>query len=340
MRNYTEVRPPPPPQQLLQAGHGPTPHPSCRSSLASLPGSRPPPRSAQGEPLCAAGCPALWLGDGYCDEACYKAACRWDAQDCSAEPGCADGCLPTYLGDGECDAECNTAACAFDAGAGAGAASDCDAGAGECYTDPNGTDYRGAVSTTKSGLECQFWSHQSPQQHTKTHLNFPDDGLGGHNHCRNPGREEKGPWCYTTSTSMRFELCTIPPPQASCGGASGAGRPEGVWEHYKALCPVDCAGLLGNGRCETRCNISSCAFDRGDCGVGLAMSAVLGGGFVKKEVATSNELTLMGVGIAVGVLVGLFILRAVLKKKQAQEIKLRGYTLEERAGMDGTSDDI
>ena len=46
------------------------------------------------------------------------------------------------------------------------------------------------------------------------------------------------------------------------------------------------------------------------------------------------------VGIAVGVLVGLFILRAVLKKKQAQEIKLRGYTLEERAGMDGTSDDI
>ena len=204
----------------------------------------------------------------------------------------------------------------------------------------NGTDYRGSVAKSKSGKECQFWSHQAPQQHTKTHLNFPDDGLGGHNHCRNPGREEKGPWCYTTSTSMRFELCTIPPPQASCGGASGAGRPEGVWEHYKALCPVDCAGLLGNGRCETRCNISSCAFDRGDCGVGLAMSAVLGGGFVKKEVATSNELTLMGVGIAVGVLVGLFILRAVLKKKQAQEIKLRGYTLEERAGMDGTSDDI
>ena len=96
----------------------------------------------------------------------------------------------------------------------------------------------------------------------------------------------------------------------------------------------------GNGQCELRCNISSCAFDRGDCGVGLAMSAVLGGGFVKKEVATSNELTLMGVGIGVGVLVGLFILRAVLKKKQAQEIKLRGYTLEERAGMDGTSDDI
>ncbi len=262
VRNYTEVRPPPPPQQLLQAGHGPTPHPSCRSSLASLPGSRPPPRSAQGEPLCAVGCPALWLGDGYCDEACYKAACRWDAQDCSAEPGCADGCLPTYLGDGECDAECNTAACAFDAGA--GAASDCDAGAGECYTDRNGTDYRGAVSTTKSGRTCQAWAAQSPQQHTMTHRNFPDDGLGGHNHCRNPGRMQPAPWCYTTDPALRYEACDVGAPRAACAGAPAAGAGGSL---YQSLCPVDCRELLGNGRCEVRCNISSCHHDRGDCGL-------------------------------------------------------------------------
>ena len=71
---------------------------------------------------------------------------------------------------------------------------DCAQGASECYTDVNGTDYRGTVSKTASGLECQFWSHQSPQQHTKSHQNFPEDGLGGHNHCRNPGREELGPY--------------------------------------------------------------------------------------------------------------------------------------------------
>ena len=119
-----------------------------------------------------------------------------------------------------------------------------------------------------------------PQQHTKTHLNFPDDGLGGHNHCRNPGqlpltlgrnrartltrtlitptptptatatatrtptltptlqpspgREERGPWCYTMDPSVRFELCALPPPQqAGCADRPSASRPEGVWEHYK-----------------------------------------------------------------------------------------------------------
>jgi hypothetical protein len=76
------------------------------------------------------------------------------------------------------------------------------------------------------------------------------------------------------SPSVRFELCDLPPPQqAGC-----AGRPEGVWEHYyRALCPDDCAGMLGNGQCDLRCNISSCAFDHGDCGVGLSPGAVFGG---------------------------------------------------------------
>jgi len=283
------------------------------------------------EELCSVGCPVAWIDDGYCDEACYNAACRWDAEDCvNAPSGCADGCLPSWIDDAECDEVCNNEACGYDG-------MDCDARTDDCYTDVNGTDYRGAASKTKSGLECQMWSQQAPQQHTKTHLNFIDAGLGGHNHCRNPAREELGPWCYTMSPGVRFELCQVPPPNVECGGRPSAARPEGVWEHYKALCPVDCAGMLGNGRCETRCNISSCAFDRGDCGVGLAMGAVLGG-YVPKR--SASDFTLMGVGISVGVLIGLLILRFVLAKKNSQELKLRGYTLEERAGMDGANDDI
>ena len=134
---------------------------------------------------------------------------------------------------------------------------------------------------------------------------------------------------------VRYELCDVPPPQASCAVAGS--RDSGVWDHYKALCPVDCAGLLGNGRCELRCNISSCAFDRGDCGVGLQVAAVLGG-FVIKEEASGNKMTLMlGGGMAMGVLIGLCILRVVLSKKKSQELKLRGYTLEERTGMDGAA---
>jgi len=284
------------------------------------------------EELCSVGCPVVWIDDGYCDEACYNAACRWDAEDCvNADSGCADGCLPSWIDDAECDEVCNIEACGYDG-------MDCDAASGECYNDVNGTDYRGSVSKTKSGLECQLWSHQSPQQHTKTHLNFPDDGLGGHNHCRNPAREERGPWCYTTSPGARFELCEVPPPQPECGGRPSSGRPaEGVWEHYKALCPVDCASMLGNSRCELRCNISSCAFDRGDCGVGLAVGAVLGGYMPQRS---ASEFTLMGAGIGLGVLLGLLILRMVLAKKKSQELKLRGYTLEERAGMDGANEDI
>jgi len=277
------------------------------------------------EELCAVGCPVSWIDDGYCDEACYNLACRWDAEDCvDGDSGCADGCLPSWIDDGECDEVCNNEACGRDG-------TDCDAGAAECYVDVNGTDYRGSVAKTVSGRDCQFWSHQAPQQHTKSHLNFPDAGLGGHNHCRNPGREEATPWCYTTDPYKRFEACAMPPPQASCGAVAA----EGVWEHYKALCPVDCAGILGNGRCDVRCNITSCAFDRGDCGVGLAIGAVLGGFTVKAEMGTDKLTLILGSGVGVGVIIGLCILRAVLSKKRSQELKIRGYTLEERVGMDG-----
>ena len=209
------------------------------------------------EELCAVGCPVAWIDDGYCDEACYNAACRWDAEDCvNAASGCADGCLPSWIDDAECDEVCNNKACGYDG-------TDCGAPTGECYSDVNGTDYRGNVSKTKSGLECQLWSHQAPQQHTKTHLNFPDDGLGGHNHCRNPGRAEQGPWCFTMNPNVRSELCEVSPPQDAClQGHTSADVDQGhTWAKvetaleeaarlYYTLCPRDCEALLGDGRCD------------------------------------------------------------------------------------------
>ena len=63
--------------------------------------------------------------------------------------GCTSGCDSTWLGDGECDETCNVRECDFDG-------SDCFSGFGECYTQADGTDYRGAVSVTRNGVACQM----------------------------------------------------------------------------------------------------------------------------------------------------------------------------------------
>ena len=55
----------------------------------------------------------------------------------------------------ECDPACNVASCGFDG-------SDCFHGHNECYTRDNGNDYRGTVSHTLSGKQCQVWSRSNP----------------------------------------------------------------------------------------------------------------------------------------------------------------------------------
>lgn len=108
---------------------------------------------------CSSECEPDWLGDGYCDEACFTDACDWDATDCveSEMEGCADKCLSEFIDDGECDLACNVAECLWDG-------ADCGHGHSECYEHPNGDDYRGSVNKTISGSTCQMWFHQFPQQ--------------------------------------------------------------------------------------------------------------------------------------------------------------------------------
>jgi hypothetical protein len=210
---------------------------------------------------CATACPVTWIGDGFCDEACFNEACTWDRDDCLQDSaGCANGCLPTWIDDRECDAQCNNEACGWDG-------HDCDHGSDSCYHDTKGTDYRGPVSKSAGGFTCQAWSEQSPNAHTHSHLGFPNAGLGGHNACRNPGAEESGPWCYTIG-GPRWELCTVPPPSSNCSG-------DDALPVFRTQCPVDCGSQLGNGRCDIRCNITSCAYDAGDCGVGLSFSSIM-----------------------------------------------------------------
>mmetsp|Transcript_21797 Transcript_21797/g.70234 ORF Transcript_21797/g.70234 Transcript_21797/m.70234 type:complete len:537 (-) Transcript_21797:352-1962(-) len=269
------------------------------------------------EDNCATACPVAWIGDGYCDEACYNSACQWDGTDCTADSGCADGCMPNWIDDDECDEQCNNEACGWDG-------HDCSHEADECYTDSRGIDYRGHVAVSAAGHQCQVWSHQTPNAHTKTVLAFPTFGLGGHNFCRNPGSEEIGPWCYTIG-GARWELCSVPPPSDKCESSANS-----VMD-YRNQCPVDCANILGNGRCDLRCNITSCAYDAGDCGVGLSLATILeaaneAGVAIPRK---GYSLVMVGAGVCSGVAVGLVILRLVLYRKRKEELKLRGYTVEE-----------
>ncbi|EOD11995.1 hypothetical protein EMIHUDRAFT_247657 [Emiliania huxleyi CCMP1516] len=146
-----------------------------------------------------------------------------------AEGFCAFQCDPAYLGDGECDDMCNVEACDWDG-------TDCFHGYGECYSHPDGSDYRGALNHTESGYPCQKWSAQWPQRHTRIHTNFPHAGLGGHSSCRNPDNEAR-PWCYTTAPETRWEYCEIPPLQPSCHH-----NPSHSREAPSAARPLDEAG--------------------------------------------------------------------------------------------------
>ena len=79
----------------------------------------------------------------------------------------------------------------------------------ECKKTSRGAEYRGTAHTTKSGLTCQRWDAQYPNRHpTNTPETNPSAGLE-RNFCRNPDNEP-APWCYTTSSSKRFELCNVP----------------------------------------------------------------------------------------------------------------------------------
>ncbi|CAL1534363.1 unnamed protein product [Lymnaea stagnalis] len=100
----------------------------------------------------------------------------------------------------------------------------------DCYFD-KGRWYNGTVNVTKSGHTCQRWEDKSPQKHDRSPLYFPEL-YASDNHCRNPGGEERQPWCYTTNKLVRWEVCDIDPCETANIPADDMTRSDDIDDDY------------------------------------------------------------------------------------------------------------
>ncbi|NXN07950.1 THRB protein, partial [Indicator maculatus] len=70
-----------------------------------------------------------------------------------------------------------------------------------------GHNYRGTISYTKSGIECQVWTSKYPHIPKFNATIYPNLI---ENYCRNPDNNTRGPWCYTRDPTVEREECPIP----------------------------------------------------------------------------------------------------------------------------------
>ncbi|XP_032895122.1 prothrombin [Amblyraja radiata] len=77
-----------------------------------------------------------------------------------------------------------------------------------CYQEI-GSNYKGNVSITISGRECQRWSRNYPHKPEYNPVTHNESDLVN-NYCRNPNDSLRGPWCYTKDPTVKIEACHVP----------------------------------------------------------------------------------------------------------------------------------
>ncbi|XP_054406719.1 hepatocyte growth factor-like protein isoform X3 [Pongo abelii] len=83
----------------------------------------------------------------------------------------------------------------------------CDLPRCDCYHGA-GEQYRGTVSKTRKGVQCQRWSAETPHKPQFTFTSEPHAQLE-ENFCRNPDGDSHGPWCYTMDPRTPFDYCAL-----------------------------------------------------------------------------------------------------------------------------------
>jgi integrin beta 3 len=79
----------------------------------------------------------------------------------------------------------------------------------ECYKS-KAWRYKGNLSVTHNGRQCQGWDSQSPHAHEFSNpAGFPDKTIAdAENFCRSPDRQYT-PWCFTKDPLVPWEYCPI-----------------------------------------------------------------------------------------------------------------------------------
>lgn len=95
---------------------------------------------------------------------------------------------------------------------------------------PNTFRYTGTVSTTRSGVKCQNWYNNYPHRVSRYHV--PKNPFN--NFCRNPDKDENGPWCYTTDPQIQAEYCDVPKCRPPSSISSQSRRPSSI--NIETLC--------------------------------------------------------------------------------------------------------
>ncbi|KAI5730519.1 hypothetical protein M8J76_014601 [Diaphorina citri] len=84
----------------------------------------------------------------------------------------------------------------------------------KCKLTHSGTEYKGDVARSFSGLPCQYWDSSNPLHAVDTSLkddDFPDRSKkAARNYCRNPNKKYAMPWCYTLDPNVIDDVCDIP----------------------------------------------------------------------------------------------------------------------------------